>query len=118
MEFVEQLAAELEVVGVRPMTGRDCISGGEDWNQQIGGLIAESDSVIFTITPESAASEICEWEIAGSEQLGKRLIMVEFGGILTGDRQGVMVYAANGVEIACKNFQERLDAELSKSSPL
>jgi hypothetical protein len=42
--------------------------------------------------------------------------MVEFGDILKGGRQGVLVDAANGVEIACKNFQQRLDAELSKSS--
>ena len=76
LEFVEQLAAALEVVGVQPMIDRDSISGGEDWRKRIGGLIAESDSVIFTITPESVASEICEWEIAKSDQLGKRLIPV------------------------------------------
>ena len=76
LEFVEQLATALEVVGVQPMIDRDSISGGEDWRKRIGSLIAESDSVIFTITPESIASEICEWEIAKSDQLGKRLIPV------------------------------------------
>lgn len=76
LEFVEQLAAALEVFGVQPMVDRDSISGGEDWRKRIGGLIAESDSVIFIITPESVASEICEWEIAKSDQLGKRIIPV------------------------------------------
>jgi hypothetical protein len=76
LEFVEQLAAALEIVGVQPRIDRDSISGGEDWRERIGGLIAESDSVIFTITPESVASKICEWEIAKSDQLGKRIIPV------------------------------------------
>lgn len=76
LEFVDQLAAALEVVGVHPIIDRHSISGGEDWRERINSLIAEADSVVFAITPESVASEVCEWEIDKSDQLAKRIIPV------------------------------------------
>ncbi len=76
LEFVDQLAAALEVVGVHPIIDRHSISGGEDWRERISSLIAEADSVVFAITKESVASEICEWEITKSDQLAKRIIPI------------------------------------------
>ena len=76
LDFVEQLAAALEAAGIDPMIDRHDIAGGEDWKKRIGNLIAAADSVVFAITPQSIASEICEWEIAMSDQLGKKLIPI------------------------------------------
>lgn len=76
LDFVEQLAAALKVVGVEPMIDRHDIAGGEDWKKRIGGLIAEADSVVFAITPESVASKICEWEIGKTDELAKKVIPV------------------------------------------
>lgn len=76
LDFVEQLTSGLELTGFEPTVDRHSIAGGEDWRARIGGLIADADSVVFVITPESVSSEICEWEIVRSVQLGKRLIPV------------------------------------------
>jgi len=32
---------------------------GEDWEMRLGGLIAESDTVIFVVSPEAVKSNRC-----------------------------------------------------------
>ena len=76
LEFADQLASALALYGFGCTLDRTGISGGEDWKQRLGGLIAEADTVVFVLSPSSARSEICAWEVEEARQLSKRIVPV------------------------------------------
>ena len=39
-------------------------------------MIVEADSVVFVLSPRSAASKLCEWEVEEADQLHKRVIPI------------------------------------------
>ena len=75
-EFADQLQAALETCGFECVIDREDISGGEDWKTRLGALIAESDTVVFVLSPSSARSEICGWEVEQSAEVGKRILPI------------------------------------------
>ena len=76
LEFADQLDAALNACGFECLIDRHGISGGEDWKRRLGNLIRESDTVVFLLSPTSARSEICDWEVEEAARLGKRIIPV------------------------------------------
>src|SRR5215475_8769564 len=74
--FADQLVAALEGTGFDPLIDRHSIPGGEDWKAQLRHMIVEADSVVFVLSPRSAASKLCEWEVEEADQLNKRLIPI------------------------------------------
>src|SRR5215468_7205492 len=75
-EFADELVAGLELAGFAPFLDRHDISAGEDWEARLGGLIAQSDTVVFVVSPESVKSERCVWEVTQTGDFSKRLIPV------------------------------------------
>jgi TPR repeat protein len=75
-DFADQLQAALQTCGFECVIDREDISGGEDWKTRLSALIAESDTVVFVLSPSSARSEICGWEADQSAELGKRILPV------------------------------------------
>lgn len=75
-EFANQLLAAIETCGFECVIDREDISAGEDWKGRLGALIAESDTVVFVLSPASAASAVCGWEVERSAELGKRILPV------------------------------------------
>ena len=55
-DFADQLVAALEGTGFDPLIDRHSIPGGEDWKAQLRHMIVEADSVVFVLSPRSAAS--------------------------------------------------------------
>jgi hypothetical protein len=74
--FSNQLDAALKVTGFDPTLDLHGISGGEDWKSRLGNLIRDADTVVFVLSPSSARSEICAWEVGEAIRLGKRIIPV------------------------------------------
>src|SRR5262249_56970551 len=72
LDFADQLVAALELCGFEATIDRHGISGGEAWQQRLGALILESDTVVFVLSPSSARSDICGWEVEEAARLGKR----------------------------------------------
>jgi hypothetical protein len=72
--LAERLVSHLESSGVNAYLDRHDIAPGEAWQDRLGHLIAASDAVVFVISPDSAASDICRWEVAQAHSLGKRLL--------------------------------------------
>src|SRR5262245_13493129 len=70
IDFANQLVAALAVYGFNPEIDRRGISGGEEWKQRLGALIREADTVVFVLSPASARSTICEWEVEEAARLG------------------------------------------------
>src|SRR6516225_6723475 len=76
LNFADQLEAALQSHKYDVAIDRQGISGGENWKARLGGLIRDADTVIFVLSPSSAASDLCKWEVEEASRLGKRIIPV------------------------------------------
>src|SRR5262245_43505526 len=74
--FADQLDVALNACGFECVIDRHGIPGGEDWKRRLGGMIREADTVVFVLSPTSANSQICAWEVEQAERLGKRILPV------------------------------------------
>src|SRR5262249_15485689 len=74
--FADQLDAALGLYGFATIIDRHGISGGEDWKRRLGNLIRDADTVVFVLSPSSATSDICAWEVGEAVRLGKRILPV------------------------------------------
>jgi hypothetical protein len=57
-EFADELVAGLEYGGFAPFLDRHDIAAGEDWEARLGGLIAQSDTVVFVVSPEATGAPL------------------------------------------------------------
>ena len=67
LEFADQLDTALRYCGFASTIDRH----GEDWQRRLGNLIRDADTVAFVLSPASAKSEICAWEVGEAVGLGK-----------------------------------------------
>jgi len=74
--FADQLNAALDACSFQCLMDRHGISGGEDWKLRLGNMISEADTVVFVLSPDSARSEICSYEVEEAVRLGKRILPV------------------------------------------
>src|SRR6478735_10908679 len=74
--FADELVGGLELAGFAPFLDRHDIAAGEDWEARLGDLIAQSDTVVFVVSPEAVKSEHCVWEVDKTLALSKRLLPV------------------------------------------
>lgn len=52
------------------------ISAEDEWWKRLQEMIAAADAMVFLVSPDSAASAVCDEEIAYARALGKRIIAV------------------------------------------
>jgi len=76
LDFADQLDDALNTCDFECLIDRHGISGGEDWKRRLGNLISEADTVVFVLSPSSARSEICAWEVEEAARLNKRILPV------------------------------------------
>ena len=76
LDFADQLDAALSACGIDSTLDRHGISGGEEWQRRLGVLIRDSDTVVFVLSPDSAGSKMCAWEVEEAVRTGKRIIPV------------------------------------------
>ena len=76
LAFADQLDAALGLAGFDTTIDRHGISGGEEWKKRLGALIRDADTVVFVLSPSSARSKICAWEVEEAVRLGKRILPV------------------------------------------
>ena len=72
MGFADRLDAALKARGFEPLIDRTDIYAFEDWWERIKGLIGEADTVVFVLSPDAVASEVCAREIDYAASLNKR----------------------------------------------
>jgi hypothetical protein len=76
LHFADQLDAALNACGFECTIDRHGISGGEEWKRRLGSLISEADTVVFVLSPTSARSPVCVWEVEEATRLGKRILPI------------------------------------------
>jgi len=74
--FADELLLGLEDKGYEVSLDRHSIKEGEDWQTRLGNLIAEAHTVVFVLSPDSAKSDICRWEVEHAHELAKRVLPV------------------------------------------
>ena len=72
--FADQIEAALKLTGFEPVIDRHGISGGEEWKRRLANLIRDADTIAFVLSPQSAHSEICAWEVDEAIRLNKRVL--------------------------------------------
>lgn len=75
-DFANELVAGLTLAQFAPYIDKQDIAAGEDWQTRISNLIAAADTVLFTISPDSVASEVCAWEVEKALEFGKRVLPI------------------------------------------
>lgn len=76
LKFADQLKAALDLTGFETYLDRHKIEGAEDWRTRLATLIRDADTVVFVLSPASASSPICAWEVEEAARLGKRILPV------------------------------------------
>jgi hypothetical protein len=64
--FAADLVLGLAACGFAPYIDRENIAAGEDWEKRLSGLIAEADTIVYVISPDSISSQHCTWELGES----------------------------------------------------
>ncbi len=78
LEFADEIASGLEFHGdFEVLIDRESIHEGEKWKERLGNLIASADTIVFILSPASATSLICAWEVGEAERLSKRILPVQ-----------------------------------------
>jgi len=79
--FVERLEAALKGKSVEPLIDKGEIAPLErDWWKRIEDVIAQADSLVFVISPDSVTSDVCKKELAFAQGLNKRLAPIVWRG--------------------------------------
>jgi TIR domain len=81
IDFADQLDATLKIGGFDTTIDRYGIQAGEDWKARLGALVRDADTIVFVLTPNSAKSDICAWEVEEARRLGKRIMPVVPGAL-------------------------------------
>lgn len=76
LKFADQLVAALDLTGFDAFLDREGISGAENWKTRLGDLIRDADTVVFVLSPSSARSDVCGWEVDEAMRLKKRVVPV------------------------------------------
>jgi formylglycine-generating enzyme required for sulfatase activity len=72
MAFADRLDGSLKTHGFEPLIDRSEIYAFEDWWERIRNLITGADTIVFVISPDAVASEICAKEVDYAASLNKR----------------------------------------------
>ena len=76
-DFAEQLVAALDLSGFEAVLDRQGRTAGDSGRDaRTGGLVRDADAVVLALSPQSAASKLCGWEVAEAIRLNKRIVPV------------------------------------------
>src|SRR5581483_5001967 len=63
LAFADRIDAALKARGFHTLIDRSEIYALEDWWKRIEGLIAQADTVVFILSPDAVASDVCQSEV-------------------------------------------------------
>ncbi len=73
-QFATKLFDALEATdGLEVFRDTEDILPTEEWRHRLQQLIGEADTIVFALSPDSASSKVCAWEIEQAENLNKRI---------------------------------------------
>ena len=79
--FADELLLGLQDHDFEVSLDRHSIREGETWKERLDALITNAGTVVFVLSPDSAHSTVCQWEVDHAHDLGKRIIPVLWRGL-------------------------------------
>ena len=79
--FADELKLGLEDKGYPVEIDKHSIRQGEEWKARLSELIARCGTVVFVLSPDSARSATCHWEVEEAHAQAKRIIPVLHRGL-------------------------------------
>jgi hypothetical protein len=76
LAFADQLRVALQGFRFGVTIDLDDITGGDAWKKRLSDLIRDADTVVFVLSPSSADSPTCAWEVKQAVDGGKRILPV------------------------------------------
>jgi hypothetical protein len=76
LAFADQLYAALGAFDFELSIDRHSIPGGDEWEERLGALVREAGTVVFMLSPSSAVSKFCKWEVKEAVRFHKRIFPV------------------------------------------
>ena len=73
VDFADQLVHVLADRGFEVVIDRKDIDAAERWKERLGQLILQSDIIVFVLSPDSARSDTCAWEVEEAVRRAKRI---------------------------------------------
>lgn len=71
--FADDLEVGLKALGFDVLIDRQ-LSGGEAWKATLAEYIRQCDTVVFLLSPKSAKSDMCQWEVDQATNHSKRIL--------------------------------------------
>jgi hypothetical protein len=81
MAFADRLDAALKARGFQPLIDRTEIYAFEDWWRRIESLIVQADTIVFVLSHDAVASEVCAKEVAFAASLNKRFAPIVYASV-------------------------------------
>lgn len=78
LAFADHIDTALKARGFDTLIDRSEIYALEDWWKRIEALIAQADTIVFILSPDAVASEVCQSEVRFAASLNKRLAPIVF----------------------------------------
>jgi WD40 repeat protein len=75
-EIADAIVAALEASGFEMIIDRRDLPYGEEWQHELSDFIRSCDTVIWLVSPDSVASQWCNWELGEVARTRKRLMPV------------------------------------------
>ncbi|MBL0299410.1 MAG: toll/interleukin-1 receptor domain-containing protein, partial [Betaproteobacteria bacterium] len=73
-DFADELQQALEATGKRCWIDRQKIQHTAIWEEEIKSAIERSASILFISSPDSAASDVCGWEVGYAREVRKKIV--------------------------------------------
>jgi WD40 repeat protein len=113
LAFARRLTAGLEARGKDVWVDLDDIMPSAPWMDEIRVAIAEADSVVVVISPDSVTSEVCRTELQAAVDLNKRLVPVVARPTPIGDVPASLA-ALNFLDFSAEPSDESFEAGITR----
>lgn len=75
--IIKDIASRLKDDGGQEVWWDQHLIGGDEWEKKLEQQIEQCDILLFAISPDSLASEFCEWEYKTAIKLDKKILPVK-----------------------------------------
>ncbi len=84
-ETAHRVSETLRDRGFEVFRDTDDILPTEEWRGRLEQLINEADTIVFLLSPQSASSDVCQWEVELAHSLNKRIAPIVIEDVDAGD---------------------------------
>jgi hypothetical protein len=109
IDFANKIDAALRTRGIETFIDRSAIGDLEDCRRRIADVIAQSDTVVFILSPDAVSSRECKREVDFASSLNKRFAPILFRPIDDDNAVPEQLARINRIDFVDAPFEETVD---------